>query len=155
MRKRSAVRVLIVSPEKQILLARMRYKNTDDLWLTPGGGIDSDEDHISALHRELNEEIYEREWPAGPAVWVREHRFMFEGEDLCQKETYYLLNCTKFEPPSAMPDAHENQYFLGYRWWSLEDLTASKELFVPRKISHFLIDLVDGLVPDSPIDVGI
>ncbi len=81
MRKRSAVRALIICPEKQILLARMRYKETEDLWLTPGGGIEPDENHINALHRELNEEIFERAWPVGPAVWVREHQFRFEGED--------------------------------------------------------------------------
>ena len=133
----------------------MRYKETEDLWLTPGGGIGPDENHINALHRELNEEIFERAWPVGPAVWVREHQFMFEGEDLCQKETYYLLKCSRFEPPLMMPDENKNQYFLNYKWWNLEDLSASREIFVPGKISHFLIDLVNGIVPDTPIDVGI
>ncbi|KLN59255.1 hypothetical protein WH96_18220 [Kiloniella spongiae] len=155
MKKRRAVRAVILSPDDKILLARMQYPNTEPLWLTPGGGLERYEDPVFALRRELNEEIFASNWDIGPLVWTREHRLTFNKQDICVNETFYLIQSEKFDPPQAMPDANENRHFHGYRWWDATDITASGETFVPLKIATYLPDLIDCIIPDKPIDVGV
>ncbi|WP_085908798.1 NUDIX domain-containing protein [Kiloniella majae] len=155
MRKRSAVRAIILSPDDKILLARMQYPNTEPLWLTPGGGLEVDEDPVAALRRELNEEIFISDWDIGPLVWTREHRLTFNQRDICVNEIFYVVRSTKFDPPQAMPDENENQHFHGYRWWGVADINASDETFVPLKIGTYLPDLTNSIIPAKPIDVGV
>lgn len=155
MKKRSAVRAVILSPDDEILLARMQYSNTEPLWLTPGGGLEGDEDPVPALRRELNEEIFVSDWDIGPLIWTREHRLTFNKRDICVDEVFYLIRSAKFDPPKAMPDENENQHFHGYRWWSIADINASDETFVPLELGKYLPALIEGLVPANPINVGV
>ena len=80
MRRRQAVRALILSETDQsVLLLRMqRPDRSGDFWLLPGGGIKPDEDHLSALRREVWEETgfaVRAEprllWRQGAPVWSR------------------------------------------------------------------------------------
>ena len=155
MKKRSAVRAVILSPDNKVLLAHMKYPNTEPLWLTPGGGLEGDEDPVFALRRELNEEIFISDWDIGPLVWRREHRLNFNGLDICVDEIFYLIRSEKFDVPKAMPDENENQHFHGYCWWDVADIKASEETFVPLKLASYLPDLIGCIIPDKPIDVGV
>ena len=44
--------------------------------------------------------------------------------------------------------------FTGFRWWTLEELAASDEFFVPRSLASLLAPLLAGEVPAEPIEVG-
>ncbi|KKJ76469.1 hypothetical protein WH95_13435 [Kiloniella litopenaei] len=155
MKKRTAVRAVILSPDNKVLLARMMYPNTDPLWLTPGGGLEENEDPVLALQRELNEEIFIADWNIGPLVWRREHRLTFNELDICVDEIFYLIRSVKFDPPKMMQDENENQHFHGYRWWDVADIKVSGETFVPLKLASYLPDLINSVIPTEPIDVGV
>lgn len=133
----------------------MKYPNTEPLWLTPGSGLEGDEDPVPALRRELNEEIFVSDWDIGPLIWTREHRLTFNKRDICVDEFFYLIRSAKFDPPKTMPDENENQHFHGYRWWNVADINASDETFVPLEIGKYLPALIEGLVPANPINVGV
>lgn len=153
-RERNVVRALIVSPDSRVLLVKIVLADRS-FWITPGGGIEAGEDSRSALLRELNEEIGRDEWIIGEPVWTRRHRFDFEGETLTQNEHFYWVASDWFKPPEAMPDAHENQYFGGFRWWTADELLASEEVFAPRKLGTCFESLIAAGLPVTPIDVGI
>ena len=153
-RERNVVRALIVSPDSRILLVKIILDDRS-FWITPGGGMKNREDAHSALLRELNEEIGRDKWDIGPAVWTRSHTFDFEGETLTQHEKFHWVPCEWFRPPEEMPDAHENRYFGGFKWWTVEDLLGSKDDFAPRQVARYFQRMLNAGLPESPIDVGV
>ena len=153
-RERDVVRALIVSPESRILLVKIVLSDKT-FWITPGGGINDGEDAHGALLRELKEEIDRDTWDIGPVVWTRSHTFEFEGEILTQHEKFHWIRCEWFHPPEQMPDAHENQYFGGFKWWTLAELKDSNEDFAPSHLASYYQKLIWSGPPSSPIDVGV
>ena len=155
---RQAVRALVVSEaENELLLIRLFVPDTGKhIWLTPGGGIETGERSVAALQREVWEETGQKiSNPVGP-VWRRSHEFVFRGERFEQHEEYYLVKTPKFEPTGDNnPALHEAELMTEYRWWSLADIAASEEIFVPLKLAAHLKALLDGPVPNSPIEVGV
>ena len=153
-RERKVVRALIVSPESNLLLVRIILKDKS-FWITPGGGMEDQEDSLTALKRELFEETGRDSWNIGPPVWTRSHTFDFEDETLTQHETFHWVPCERFDPPNEMPDPHENRYFGGFKWWSAKALLESSDDFAPRQIASFLNEILTSGLPEEPIDVGI
>ena len=153
-RERDVVRALIVSPDSRILLVKIILSDRS-FWITPGGGMNDSENAHSALLRELKEEIGRDTWDIGPVVWTRSHTFEFEGEYLTQHERFHWVPSAWFSPPKEMPDVHENQYFGGFKWWSIKELQDSTEDFAPRSVATYFQKIIKVGLPDSPIDVGI
>ena len=56
LRIRRAVRAVMLTPAHDILLVRFEFP-TRTVWALPGGGLEGEEDHEAALHRELAEEV--------------------------------------------------------------------------------------------------
>ena len=71
LRIRQALRAVLVDPDHSILLVRIEFP-TETVWVLPGGGLDPGEDHLTALHRELHEEVGLVDMDIGPHVWTRE-----------------------------------------------------------------------------------
>jgi len=153
-RQRKVVRALIVSPESRILLLHLHLGNKS-IWITPGGGIEDQENRHTALQRELYEEIGRDNWDIGFPVWERSHTFDFEGETLTQHEVFYWVESEWFNPPETMPDAHENQYFGGFKWWTVEDIINSQDEFTPKDLGRFFKELLDDGMPKKRINVGV
>ena len=64
---RQAARLLVVTPEEQILLLRLEPSFREPFWVTPGGGLDEGETFMDAARRELREEVGRDDLPIGPA----------------------------------------------------------------------------------------
>ena len=148
-RDRRAVRAVVLSrPGDEVLM--LRFKNPfggQDLWLTPGGGIHRGENDVEALDREIWEETGLR-LPTGlPLVWQRVHTYPFKPVDIRQAEDFYLARVARFTPTSDNnPVPAERNVFREFRWWSVGEMRASRELFVPRGFA----DLVDELILNGP-----
>lgn len=153
-RERDVVRALIVSPDSRVLLVKIVLDNRS-FWITPGGGMNDQEDAQSALLRELKEEIGRDTWNIGPVVWARSHTFQFEGELLTQHEKFHWVPSEWFSPPEEMPDPHENKYFGGFKWWTPNELLESRDDFAPGKVAAYFQEILDVGLPKSPIDVGV
>ena len=123
-----------------------------DVWLTPGGGIDPGEDDLTALHREVWEETGLRLPNDLPLIWQRVHTYPLRGEQVRQSEDIYFARVARFEPTSANNPAHgEVDIFREFRWWSLDEIRASRELFVPKGFAELLQGVTDGGLPTQPV----
>ncbi|WP_050425201.1 NUDIX domain-containing protein [Bradyrhizobium tropiciagri] len=54
---RRAVRALIITGAREVLLLRIRPPHGDCFWIAPGGGSEGDETREATLRRELAEEL--------------------------------------------------------------------------------------------------
>jgi 8-oxo-dGTP pyrophosphatase MutT (NUDIX family) len=152
-RVRNAARALLVTPDREILL--MRYaavRMRRYVWITPGGGIEAGETARDAALREVAEETGLVAAPLGPAVWTRRVRVPWAEPPFVQSETYFWTPVVRFVPScDAVPTELERREIGAYRWWRLEDIEASTELFAPRKMASLLRELFDGGLPSSPV----
>ena len=125
-------------------------------WITPGGGREGDEGPMETLRRELYEEVHLTDFSLGPHIWQRSHRFDWEERKLLQHEAYYLVEVDKFSPgdTSRFEDI-EMRAFLSFRWWHLDEILSSNELFVPGNLGELVRNLVENGPPAEPIRVGI
>jgi len=89
-------------------------------------------------------------------VWIRHHRFEFQGETYDQHETFYLVRTPSFEPDHrGNPAAIEQALFREFRWWSPAEIRLSTDVFVPADLARYLDDLLEHGCPPTARDVGI
>ena len=70
-----------------------------------------------------------------------------------EQEHFFLVLVEKFEPATARMEAEELALHQGFRWWSIDEIERSAEVFVPRRMAELLRALRDAGSPSSPIDV--
>ena len=152
--KREAARGVVVTPEGELLLMRLCLPRME-LWITPGGGIDSGETPEAALRRELLEEIALDAGRIGPQVWSRNVRFAAGATVFEQRESFFLIQVRRFEPRFlGMPGAKERDWVREFRWWRAEDIIDSSDLFAPRRIGELLADLLRHGAPEAPLELA-
>jgi 8-oxo-dGTP pyrophosphatase MutT (NUDIX family) len=147
---RLAARVLLFDAADRLLLMQARHPRGHLFWIAPGGGLEPDETFEAAAQRELLEETGQSP-PLGPCVWTRRHVYEWNGQRYDQAERFFIARTTSSvsEPTSL------DGYIVGQRWWSLDEIMASTEIFAPRQLANFLSPLLAGDVPSEPIDCGV
>ena len=144
-------RVLLFDRDDRILLFLTKAPDTSGVarWLTPGGGVDPGETHHEAALRELLEETGLVLETVGDPVWT--HDFVVEW-DAADHDTghaeFYTAVVDAFEPSDELWTDEERVDVLAHRWWSLDELGGTDEVFEPAE----LLDLMRRLLPsiDSP-----
>ena len=150
------MRAVMLSPQERILMMKLREPVTRrEFWITPGGRAQAGERDSEALLRELREETSRQDFSIGPVLWTREMTYTWNGRTVSQFERYYLVEADEFD--AAMEDdagSSEVRAFLGFRWWSSDEIVASPERFGPVEIPDLLRRLVSEGPPAKPIDLG-
>jgi TDG/mug DNA glycosylase family protein len=152
---RAAVRAIVLDPANRILLVRFAFPDKD-VWASPGGGLEADETHESAITRELAEESGLRDFELGPWVWRRDHWFAGMSGWGGQAERHYLVRTMAFEPaPEWTAEALRAEGIEEQRWWTLEELQESDAIFAPRRLPGLVRDLIETGPPPEPLDAGV
>jgi TDG/mug DNA glycosylase family protein len=150
---RDAVRALVFDPDDRTLLVRFDWPDKR-VWAPPGGGVEPGESDEDAVARELAEELGLDSYELGPCLWHRTHWFMDMAGWAGQVERVYLVRAPAFEPTPRMDLREEGVGEL--RWWTLDELERSEEIFAPRRLPAFVQDLLAGDgVPAEPFDAGV
>jgi 8-oxo-dGTP pyrophosphatase MutT (NUDIX family) len=126
---RAAACVIALDDDQRVLL--LRYDEDGGFWATPGGALDKGEDHITALLRELREElgVNDAAVDLGAQVAERSQDHKVGDHDVRQVERYYRAHLAPgdIDPARAtQPDS-----IRGSRWWTLDELRATRETVYP------------------------
>jgi 8-oxo-dGTP pyrophosphatase MutT (NUDIX family) len=154
---RDAARIVLLDPLGRVLLQEIRETDSGgSVWITPGGGLASGETHRDAALRELREEIGHTLAELGPCVWIREHEFDFCGTRYRQRERFFLARTKPFPIDSSQMEEVEREIVLSHRWWDVDEIEATTAIiFAPRLLGRYLRPLINGVIPNEPIDVGV
>jgi 8-oxo-dGTP pyrophosphatase MutT (NUDIX family) len=148
--EREAVRAIILTPKREVLLMRIRSPDGERaFWIAPGGGLETGETNAQALRRELQEELGLRAFQIGPLVWRRQHTFTWDGKRIRQREHYHVVHAARFEP--RMSDQKEARTLDLFRWWSTGELAQAKERLTPVSLASIVASyLASGAPADLP-----
>ena len=158
LRIRNAARALLLTPSKHILLVRFEFP-AGTRWALPGGGLDEGEDHVTALRRELIEEVGLHDAEIGPHIWTREHRIPFiNGLWDGQREHIHLVRVPKvFEPQPVLDwETLNAEYLFELRWWHIDEISAAAQTsFAPAGLHAHAVNVIENRIPSSPINVEV
>ena len=154
MQARKTARLIVLSPEQEVLLVRYEGLQPPDplrpeilsYWVTPGGGVRDSEDYGEAAMRELREETGVELSSVGPWVWKRKLILEHEGLLKEQHERYFLCWATAEAPL----ENHTDEPIREIRWWSLDELRSANEVFFPSGFVDLVAPLLSGQLPTQP-----
>jgi 8-oxo-dGTP pyrophosphatase MutT (NUDIX family) len=140
-----AARTLVVDRKGRTLL--LEWHDPEDgrrVWFTPGGRIEEGETPETAALRELHEETGLQLEAAGRCLM----RLHTRSPRAVRDEVHFLVRADASAGEASLPD----QGTVGFRWWRLEELERSSELFHPRNLADLLrLALAGG--PAVPLQV--
>ena len=91
----------------------------------------------------------------GPCIWTQYVEFDFAMYHFKSDERIHIAEINKraeWDPKGL--EALEAAAFEEGRWWALDDLLASEEQTLPERLREFLPQIVEGDLPDTPIDIS-
>ena len=153
--RRNAVKAILLTPDKRVLLIQWQEPKTGiGFWSPPGGGIESNETDKECLFREVYEETGLKDFSDFMHIWNRHVEFTWNEDLIIQDEKYFLIYISLFEPTMKNnPERSEADSFIGFNWWSIEDIEKSDELFLPVNIEQHLKKIINKEIPDYPITI--
>ncbi|MCY4114456.1 MAG: NUDIX domain-containing protein [Chloroflexi bacterium] len=157
---RPTARAVLLDRQDRVLLILAtisvgRDHGPESFWHMPGGLIEPGETAEQAARRECAEETGIRNISVGPCVWHRRHVAQWHGRWYDWRERYFLARTDHVHTTARHMEGHEREEFREHRWWSLDELRRSDEIFVPGRLAELLPPLVAGDLPSEPIDAGV
>jgi 8-oxo-dGTP pyrophosphatase MutT (NUDIX family) len=138
---RRAVRAIVITEEREVLLMRTRATYRPAYWFTPGGGIEPGESDEVCLRRELQEELGLAGFELGPLLIRRSFTMDKHPRYSEQHDNIYVIHHPRFEP--FMSDAREARTIDRLHFWPLHELKATRELIFPDTLSHYIHRYLD------------
>jgi hypothetical protein len=88
----------------------------------------------------------------GPLLWRRIGVFNFEGSSQTFEENFFLGRVDAFEP-FGHSNLDGNEMISDTRWWTLDEVSASFDMFAPRRLGALLRPVLAGNLPLKPVQL--
>lgn len=144
------VRVLLLSPERRLLLFKYRHTHQGvdyPIWATCGGGAEPGETIEQTAARELFEETGMTDVRLGPTVWYGEDGHRGRRWGRVYREHFILAEAPHETLDTSGWMEGEKQEILETRWWTLDEIRASDEDIYPFGLADLLEPLLRGEYP--------
>ena len=140
---RPTSRWLILDGQGRVLLFRFVYADGPlagtAFWATPGGGCDPGETYEDAARRELFEETGLSVVDPGPQVARRVVEFCLpDGRMAKVDQRFFLLRVEPFALSASGWTEDERQVLTQHRWWSADEIRASREALWPADLANLV-----------------
>ena len=144
MRKRPSSRLLVLNEREEVLLFRFQHDEGplagEVFWSTPGGGVETGENHEEAARRELLEEVGLQVEHLGSEIAQRTAVFALpSGEMVEADERYFVVHAGLFSVDEANWSQQERQVIAAHRWWSHAELRSGAEQVWPENLAEMLV----------------
>ena len=157
---RRAARLVLLDPQNRVLLINIEddqvrespsIQKKHPFWITPGGGIKGGESEHAALVRELFEETgkTEQDVEIGNCLWRGEHVLNWGGTLTRCFESFFLARAQNADVSLANMEKEERLVYRTHKWWTLEELRNSREIFLPKGFVTLLKDVLNGNIPSE------
>lgn len=123
----------------------------EDVWILPGGGIETGESPEEAVVREVFEETGATSLQVVGEAWRRES--FVEARKTHLKQRYYLVYSERFEACPTDLSEQEMDWVREYRWWSIRSLQTENPNVEPERIAIGVRDLIQFGLPANPIEI--
>jgi 8-oxo-dGTP pyrophosphatase MutT (NUDIX family) len=145
---RPSARTIVLNPDGRVLPFQVDdpFDSKPPVWITPGGGVEDDEEIVEAACRELKEESGLVVGPAdlGRLVAVTRGEWELRGELLYSEDWYFALRTTTFEPDDTDWTDLERDLQCGWKWWTAAELDGTSEVDLPAGLADLLRALHGG-----------
>lgn len=144
MRTRPSSRLIILSPENDVLLFNFSHKNDAlsgmSYWATPGAGLELNESFEQAALRELQEETGLKKDSAGATVASRTFPMQLpDGETVLAEERFFIIHEGKTDVDCSGWSDNVKSVIQNYYWWTLEELRDTTQTIFPHDL---IIDIL-------------
>lgn len=160
---RNSVRIILLNDQNELLLMCIDDPRTKQIgeeykgrfWTLAGGEIENGEDIEKTAIRELAEEtgLSEKDIELGPVVWTGELDLILYGKPTHIKEKYIVARTKKKDVSITNLTEEEIGVVKELAWFSLNQITNSKETIFPTLLSQYLPDIIKGDYPKKPLEI--
>lgn len=106
--------------------------------------MEQNETIIQAVEREIREECGFSNLKAGPVVWYWEHDLVVRGTGYRSCDHFSIVRTEDSFVPVSRENDEEKDLILEYRWWEIDDIKKSAEIFTPPGLAGLLQELVEN-----------
>lgn len=138
LRIRRAARIIVVSPNRRVLLFRFDVAGRPPFWVTAGGECELGENFAEAARRELFEETGIVAEPGAQIARTTPQFVTPEGEPVQADERYFMVRVADERINTARHTELERKVMTQHRWFSPDELRNWPEAIYPETLPAML-----------------